>query len=108
MRAPNLPTALPSGSLIPHLSARRRHEVCDIVFEMLGGVEKLHYEAGRDREAYWEFMRLWSKGLPRAVATEHSATEGVENLLAQLEQRKKDRMVDITPENVTVIDESQD
>lgn len=84
------PLALPGGALMPHLSARRRHEICDTVFEMLGGVERLHHEANRDRESYWEFMKMWQKGLPRAVATEHSAnTDSMEKLLDRLDERER-------------------
>lgn len=85
-----VPITLPGGALMPHLSARRRHEVCDTVFEMLGGTERLHHEANRDRESYWEFMKLWQKGLPRAVATEHSAnTDSMEKLLDRLDERER-------------------
>ncbi len=83
---PKPPMALPGGQMMPHLSARRRHEICDTVFEMLGGVERLHHEANRDKESYWDFMKLWQKGLPRAVATEHSTTEDVEKLLEKLDR----------------------
>lgn len=85
--SPKFPMTLPGGQLMPHMSARRRHEICDTVFEMLGGVERLRHEANRDRESYWGFMKLWSRGLPRAVATEHSVNnESVEELLKKLDQ----------------------
>lgn len=83
----NLPITLPGGALMPHMSARRRHEICDTVFEMLGGVERLHHEANRDQDSYWKFMGMWQKGLPRAVATEHSVDrESVEELLKKLDR----------------------
>lgn len=84
----NLPLTLPGGQLMPHMSARRRHEICDTVFEMLGGTERLRHEANRNPEAYWDFMtKLWGKGLPRAVATEHSVDkDSVEELLKRLDQ----------------------
>ena len=88
---------------MPHMSSRRRHEICDIVFEMVGGVERLAAETEKSSESYWEFMKLWSKGLPRAVATEHTASEGVENLLDKLDKAERARtidaeMTDITPD----------
>lgn len=93
---PKLPMGLPGGQLMPHLSARRRHEVLDTVFEMLGGPERLHHEANRDRDAYWEFMKLWGKGLPRAVATEHSVNnESVDELVKKLEARERG-IIDVT------------
>lgn len=86
--------ALPGGALMPHMSARRRHEICDTVFEMLGGVERLHHEANRNNDSYWEFMKMWQKGLPRAVATEHSVNnESVEDLLKKLEQAEGAKVI---------------
>lgn len=96
-----LPITLPGGQLMPHMSARRRHEICDTVFEMLGGVERLRHEANRDREAYWDFMKLWSKGLPRAVATEHSVNnESVEDLLKKLDQHENTQVINGTATRV--------
>lgn len=70
---------------MPHMSARRRHEIMDTVFEMIGGVERLAHQVDKNDESYWEFMKLWGKGLPRAVATEHSTSANVENLLDKLD-----------------------
>lgn len=96
------PMTLPGGALMPHLSARRRHEICDTVFEMLGGTERLHHEANRDREAYWDFMKLWSKGLPRAVATEHSVNENsVEAMLDKLDKAANAKTINGISREVT-------
>jgi hypothetical protein len=97
MARPALPIALPGGQLMPHMSARRRHEIMDTVFEMTGGVERLAHQVNKDDSSYWEFMKLWGKGLPRAVATEHSATAGVEQLLDKLDALDRS-------DNATVID----
>ncbi len=99
-KLPALPTSLPGGELLPHMSARRRHEVCDIVFENIGGVERLTHEAGRDREAYWEFMKLWSKGLPRAVATEHTVSDGLESMLERLDASERATLIEGSCEEV--------
>lgn len=85
---PALPMTTGAGLMVPFMSARRRHEICDIVFEQLGGVERLAHEAGKDSDAYWQFMtKLWGKGLPRATSTEHSVDNGVETLLEALDKR---------------------
>lgn len=85
---------LPGGALMPHMSARRRHEICDTVFEMLGGAERLHHESNRNSDSYWEFMKLWQRGLPRAVATEHSVNnESVEDLLKKLDQHETSKVI---------------
>jgi hypothetical protein len=90
----NLPAmAGPAGGLVPFMSARRRHEICDIVFENLGGTQRLEHEANRDQESYWKFMGLWSKGLPRAVANQHSADSGMESLLDRLEKGENAKII---------------
>lgn len=93
-KPPALPTSLPGGLLLPFMSARRRHEICDAVFESLGGVERLTHEADKNSEAYWEFIKLWSKGLPRAVATEHSVSEGLEDMLERLDRAERARTIE--------------
>lgn len=106
------PLTLPGGQLMPHMSAKRRHEICDTVFEMLGGVERLYHEANRNNESYWEFMKMWQKGLPRAVATEPTANnEQVEEMLKRLDasdraqvingasSRVRDDVVDVAEED---------
>ena len=83
MSTPKPPSVTPSGMLVPFMSARRRHEICDIVFEMIGGVQRLAHEAERDPK--WFYGSLWVKGLPRAVSTEHTVDNGVESLLDKLD-----------------------
>jgi hypothetical protein len=68
------------------MSARRRHEIMDTVFEMTGGVERLVHQVNKDDASYWEFLKLWGKGLPRVAAVEHGATVGVETLLEKLDE----------------------
>lgn len=86
--------ALPGGEMLPYMSARRRHEVCDVVFEMVGGVQKLAAETEKNSESYWEFMKLWAKGLPRAVSTEHTVSEGVEALLDKLDASERAQTIE--------------
>lgn len=83
MSKPAPPATTPGGMLVPFMSSRRRHEICDIVFEMIGGVQRLAHEAERDPK--WFYGSLWVKGLPRAVSTEHSVDNGVESLLDKLD-----------------------
>lgn len=90
----NLPAmAGPAGGLVPFMSARRRHEICDIVFENLGGSQRLEHEANRDPDSYWKFMGLWSKGLPRAVSTQHEAGSGLESLLDRLDKGESAKVI---------------
>lgn len=91
------PTVLPTGDLMPHMSARMRHQVCDTVFEMLGGAHRLFDEANRDRDSYWEFMKLWSKGLPRIGGQENVSRDSVESILEELNAERDAKTIDITP-----------
>jgi hypothetical protein len=91
----NLPAmAGPAGGLVPFMSARRRHEICDVVFENLGGTQRLEHEANRDQESYWRFMGLWAKGLPRAATQEHTVGSGVEDLLDKLDRAANAKTID--------------
>lgn len=97
-----LPLTLPGGALMPHMSARRRHEIADVVFEMLGGTERLHHESNRDSDAYWQFItKVWGRGLPRAVATEHSVNpESLEELLKKADRLESMQVIDGTASRV--------
>lgn len=97
---PKFPMSLPGGQMMPFMSARRRHEVCDTVFEMLGGTERLHHEANRDRESYWDFMKLWQKGLPRAVVAENTNSEGVEEALKRLDAAENAKTINASPSEI--------
>lgn len=83
-----------AGQLVPFMSARRRHEILDIVFENLGGTQRLEHEAGRDSDSFWKFMGLWGKGLPRAMSTEHNVGGGVEDLLDKLDRAANAKTID--------------
>ncbi len=63
------------------------------MFEMLGGVERMAHEFGRNPEAYREFVtKVWVKGVPRVSSSEHVLGGGVEDLLDRLEEEdRKDR-----------------
>lgn len=83
-------TVLPSGALLPHMSARRRNEVVDTVFEMVGGVERMAHEVNRNPETYMDFItKVWAKGLPRVSSAEHTLGGGVEDLLDRLDEEDR-------------------
>lgn len=108
MSSDKLPTTLSNGMMLPHMSARRRHEVGDIVFEMLGGVQRLHHEANRDSDSYkWFVGTVWAKGLPRAVATESTNAGGVEDMLERLEKveaAEKSKTIDGCASDITDVE----
>lgn len=86
-KPPSLPSTAPGGEMVPHLSARRRHQIVDTVFEMTGGTERLADWADKN---YGDFITgVWVKGLPKAVAVEHSPSQGLEAMLKKLDERDK-------------------
>jgi len=92
---PALPIALPGGEMLPAMSARRRHEICDVVFEMGGGVDRLAHIVNKSDDNFMDFVKnLWAKGLPRAVAMEHQVSDGVESLLEKLDAAEGAKTID--------------
>ena len=83
----SLPASLPSGDLMPYMSARRRHEIADIVFESCGGIERMTAWADRSDANYETFLtKIWIKGSLRAANPEEQASANdVESLLARLD-----------------------
>lgn len=91
-KPPLLPTSLPGCDLMPYVSAKRRNQIVDTLFEMLGGVERMQAWAENN---YGDFMAIWAKGLPRNAATEHSLnTDSIENLLAKLDKAENAQLID--------------
>lgn len=100
MSLPKPPMTTSNGMLVPFMSARRRQQVCDIVFENLGGTQRLEHEANKDQESYWKFMGLWGKGMLRAVSTEHNAGDGLEDLLDKLDKAANAKTIEGSFEEV--------
>jgi len=101
----NLPSSF-DGSLTPHMSRSRLREQCDDVDAMLGGTERMVHEANRSPDAYWEFQRLRVKSMPKEVTQEHSLSTGMEALLKRVEERKKERAIQIIDVEPVVIKDS--
>lgn len=95
MSREKLPIALPGGHLMPHMSARRRSEVVDMVFEQIGGVERMVAWAEKPDNTGDFYTKVWAKGLPKNISTEHNLGGGVEELLDQLDRAEK--AIDVTP-----------
>ena len=85
----HLPVAMPNGSLVPHLSARMRTEMMDAVFFGVGGFERLKSWVETSDDNYGTFFKAWSQGQAKATQVEHTASEGVEALLAKLDERER-------------------
>lgn len=93
MTKARLPTVLPSGAMLMHMRARRRHEIMDTAFEMCGGVDKLVHEMEKSSEGYWEGVKLWAKGAAKPVAIEHTFGESTEDMVDELERSEKAQVI---------------
>lgn len=78
-----LPVALPSGALIPHISARRRTQVVDTVFEMLGGEQGLAAWAEKNKTDF--YTKIWAKGMAKPISIETTNEDSLEGLLRALD-----------------------
>lgn len=83
----SLPMSLPGGDLMPYMSARRRQEIADIVFEQVGGVPRMVAWVEKSDDNYGMFLtKIWAKGMLRPVNDERAGgPSDVESLLARLD-----------------------
>lgn len=84
-----LPVSLPEGVLSPHMSAKLRTQIIDSVFDRVGGEDRLAAFVERNDENYLEFLKLWGRGAARPQHLEVSSDGSIENLLDQLDERKR-------------------
>jgi hypothetical protein len=103
----NLPLAMPGGELLPHMSARRRTEIIDAVFEDAGGPEKLSAWVRKSDENYGDFiLKLWGKGAARVTNMEVTASDGIESLLKKLDQREREREANVIDSTAVLVGSS--
>jgi hypothetical protein len=101
----NLPLAVPGGEMLPHMSARRRTEIIDQVFDSVGGPERLAAWAGKNDENYGDFItKIWGKGAARVTSAEIGISPGVEGLIKQLEKRDRERESQIVDSTCVEVD----
>lgn len=79
------PVAMPSGDLMPHMSARLRTATIDALFVASGGFEKAQAWIEKNDENYADFFKIWAKGASRSTNVEVGVSEGVEALLEKLD-----------------------
>lgn len=90
---PNLPIITPAGDMLPHLSARRRMEVMDLVFEHIGGVEAMASWASRDNDNRSDFYKMWARGAVRSTNVEVSSAVTPEDIIARLDAGEHARVI---------------
>ena len=100
----NLPTALDGGELLPHVSARMRTQTIDAIYEGLGGPEAHLAHAQKNDENKTEFYKLWGKGAARSGSVEVHASQGVESMLKKLDERDRQRELDIIDVTATAVE----
>ncbi len=96
---------MPGGELLPHMSARRRTEIIDAVFEDAGGAERLSAWVRKNDENYADFvLKIWGKGAARVTNMEVTASDGIESLLKKLDERERQRESNIIDSTCTLVD----
>ena len=77
----------PGGEILPFLSARKRTQIIDTVFDEIGGAQALADVANLNDENRKWFYTLWAKGAARPMLPANSAPKDgrIEELLARLD-----------------------
>jgi hypothetical protein len=94
---PSLPMITPAGEMLPHLSARRRMEVMDMVFEDIGGVPAMSAWASRDNENRSDFYKMWARGAIRSTNIEVSNAVSPEDIIARLDAGEHAKVISPEP-----------
>lgn len=109
---PKFPLTLPGGEMMPYLSARRRTEVIDLIFEWTGGPERLRDWVNKNDDNYKEYItKMWAKGAARAVSHDlGGAGEGIEAALKRLDAAENAKVINGTASRVQddVVDVPED
>jgi hypothetical protein len=87
------PVAMPGGQLIPHMSAQRRTQMMDALFEGAGGFDRALAWIEADDANYKEFFRMWARGAVKSMNVEASTPDSVEALLARLDAGEDARVI---------------
>lgn len=93
MGKPKLPTVLPSGTLMMHMRASRRHEIFDTWFEMTGGVERLVHVSNKNDANYLEVAKMWAKGAARPIAITDDRGNSTEDMVDEVERSEKAQVI---------------
>lgn len=81
---------MPGGQMLPHMSARMRTETIDALFVGVGGYERARAWIEASDANFGEFFtKVWAKGAARHSNVEHNIGDGVEGLLAKLDEAER-------------------
>lgn len=82
----NIPIQMPGGELLPHMSARRRTEMIDALFEGTGGFERARAWIEASDENYGKFfLGPYARGAVRSSNVEVKAPTTLEDIISQLD-----------------------
>lgn len=81
---PTVPFAGPAGELVPHLSAKARTQMVDMVFEEIGGFQRFADWARREET---EFYRIYARGAVRSSHVENTSPVTAESLMDEMDRR---------------------
>lgn len=92
-----VPTTMPSGDLMPHMSARLRTHTIDALFEAAGGFERAQAWIEASDDNFGEFfVKVWAKGAAKSSNVEHNVGDSVEALLDKLDAADRARPIEGT------------
>ena len=83
--------------MLPFMSARHRTHTIDALFEAAGGFPRALAWIDESSENYGEFFKLWAKGAARPTMVEHTASEGLEDVIAKLDAGEHAKVVSGEP-----------
>lgn len=94
----HLPTALPNGDLMPHMSARMRTNMIDALFVAAGGFDRALAWIEKDDDKFGDFfIKVWARGAARTNNVEMALTGGgIESLLDKLDAAERAEPTTIT------------
>lgn len=88
-----LPTSLPGGDMLPYMSARHRTATIDALYEASGGFSRALAWIEESSDNYGEFFKIYAKGQARPTMIEHTASDGLEDILARLDAGEHAKIV---------------
>ncbi len=81
----SLPEVMPTGDLLPHMSARARRATIDAVMYNLGGEERITEWARSNDSNFEVFFKTWAKGEAKPETRGNVPQDGIETILARLD-----------------------
>lgn len=93
MGKPKLPTVMPSGQMLMHMRASRRHEIMDVLWTDVGGHERAKAWIEKSDDNYAEFFKMWNKGAARPVAITDDRGSSTEDMIDELERSEKAQVI---------------